>query len=59
MVDDGKDRLGDKLHKKKKVEEDRFFAEQDRKAVERLRAEKDSEARPAVDCPRCGAKLLV
>jgi len=57
MADDGKDRLGDKLQKKQKAEEDRFFAEQDRKAVERLRAKLGSVEHATVDCPRCGAKL--
>jgi hypothetical protein len=57
MVDDSKDRLGDQLKKREKAEEDRFFAEKDREALERLRRERASGARPAVDCPRCGAKL--
>ena len=59
MVDDGKDRLGDKLQKKTKAEEDRFFAEQDRKAVERMRAERAAANRPAVVCPRCGKELAL
>lgn len=57
MADEGKDRLGDTLKKREKAEEDRFFAEQDRKAVERIRAEQHDAERPAVDCPRCGKRL--
>jgi DNA repair exonuclease SbcCD ATPase subunit len=52
-----KDRLGEQLKNKEKAEEDLYFAEQDRRALERLRAERAAGTRPAVDCPRCGAKL--
>jgi hypothetical protein len=54
---DSKDRLGDTLKKKQKGEEDLFFAEQDRQAVERLRAARAAGTQPPVTCPRCG-KLL-
>ena len=59
MVDtrDHKDRLGDTLHKKKKADEDRYFAELDRKAVEQLRAERAEPGAPNPTCPRCGKPL--
>lgn len=55
-----KDHLGRKLHDKEKGEEDRFFAEQSRKQIEKLR-EKHAAAAAAgkADCPRCGAPLEV
>lgn len=52
---DDKDRLGAKLHDKEKAEEDRFVAEQERKALEKLRAQ--MAAAPRGLCPRCGARL--
>ncbi|MBI5506027.1 MAG: zf-TFIIB domain-containing protein [Deltaproteobacteria bacterium] len=52
---DDKDRLGAKLHDKEKAEEDRFVAEQERKALEKLRAQMASAAKGL--CPRCGATL--
>jgi len=57
---DAKDRLGETLHKKEKAEEDRYFQQQEKAALERLRqqqgAKKDApgEAR----CPRCGEQLV-
>jgi DNA repair exonuclease SbcCD ATPase subunit len=56
-MSDGKDRFGDKLKKKEKAEEDRFFAEQDRHAVERMRAAQAGSTRPEATCPRCGKRL--
>lgn len=53
---DDKDRLGAKLHDKEKAEEDRFVAEQERKAIEKLRAQAAAAA-PKGRCPRCGALL--
>jgi hypothetical protein len=49
-----KDRFGDKLRDKEKAEEDRFFAERDREALQKLRAE-DAAAAPVETgrCPRC------
>lgn len=52
---DEKDRLGDKLHDKEKAEENRFVAEQERKALEKLRAKLASA--PKGLCPRCGTAL--
>lgn len=54
---DSKDRLGDKLQKKEKAEEDLYFAEQDRKAIERLRAERRATSQTPAECPRCNASL--
>ena len=54
---DQKDRLGDKLRKKEKAEEDRYFGERDRLTVERLK--QTGGAQPALGlCPRCGIRLL-
>ncbi len=52
---DDKDRLGAKLHDKEKAEENRFIAEQERKALEKLRAQMASV--PKGLCPRCGGSL--
>lgn len=38
VADSGKDRLGEKLHDVEKAREDLFFAERDRKLIEKLRA---------------------
>jgi hypothetical protein len=59
---DEKDRLGEKLRKKEKAEEDRFFAERDKALIEKLRREKsaaESATREAVHmhCPKCGEQL--
>jgi len=53
MADREKDRLGDKLHKKEKAEEDRYFAERDKALLEKLRHEKADER-----CPVCGTALV-
>lgn len=55
MVD--KDRMGDKLRDKEKAEEDRYFAEQDRKKLDSLK-ENDAGPAPKGMCPKgCGATL--
>jgi formamidopyrimidine-DNA glycosylase len=51
MVDDEKDRLGEKLRQKEKAEEDRFFAERDKQLLKKLH---DARADP---CPKCGSPL--
>jgi hypothetical protein len=57
MVDE-KDKLGEKLHQKEKAEEDRYFAERDRAAIEKLRRAETAAARPpGMRCPKCGAAL--
>ena len=56
---DEKDRLGDTLHKKERGEEERYFAEQDRIRLAKLRAQRAAGA-PAAEpgtCPRCGRPL--
>ncbi len=58
MTEDHKDRFGDKLRKKKKVDEDRYFAELDKMKIERLKRESGTERKPLADCPRCGASLV-
>ena len=62
---DEKDRLGDALHLKERAEEDRFFAERDAAALQRLRAAgsgrtaSEPEIRELARdrCPRCGERL--
>jgi hypothetical protein len=57
---DEKDRLGDKLHEREKAEEDRYFAEQSRLQLERLRAARATAAATGkADCPRCGTPLEI
>jgi hypothetical protein len=51
------DKFGDKLRDKEKAEEDRYFAEQDRKKLEQLRDE-DKAAPQLGLCPKCGAGLV-
>jgi hypothetical protein len=53
-MNDEKDRLGEKLRQKQKAEEDRYFADQDRRNLERLRADA-AAASPA--CPRDATPL--
>jgi hypothetical protein len=53
-----KDRLGDKLHKKERAEEDRFFAEQDREKLARIKSQEAGPA-PTGLCPKdSGARLV-
>jgi hypothetical protein len=60
---DEKDRFGEKLRQKEKGEEERFFAERDKAAVEKLRQEKASAAEAAarqqalMRCPKDGDLL--
>jgi len=57
---DTKDRLGERLKEREKGEEDRFFAERDREAVERLKKAKNLDVVNLAigHCPRCGAALV-
>jgi rubrerythrin len=56
---DEKDRLGSKLQEKGKADEDRYFAQRDREALEKLKqsatAEVSKEA--LMRCPKCGTQL--
>jgi uncharacterized protein with PIN domain len=60
---DEKDRFGDKLRDKERADEDRYFMEKDRAAIEKLRAQKASEQEAALReiakgrCPKCGERL--
>ena len=60
---DNKDRLGDKLRDKERAEEDRYFREQERAALEKLRAQKSEEEEGPIRelakgrCPKCGEHL--
>jgi hypothetical protein len=59
-----KDRLGDKLRDVEKAREDQYFAERDRKLVDRLRQEKSREREEEhrqvarMRCPKCGESLV-
>jgi hypothetical protein len=48
VADSGKDRLGEKLHDLEHAREDVFFAERDRKLIEKLRAETSGSWRAEV-----------
>ncbi|MGH7804459.1 MAG: zf-TFIIB domain-containing protein [Candidatus Binatia bacterium] len=58
-----RDSFGDKLRDKEKVEEDRYFAERDKAALEKLRGAKAAEQEAAVRelakgrCPKDGSRL--
>ena len=59
-MSDDKDHLTDQLQRKEKADEDRYFAEQSRKQIEKLRAaHAKSTAAGTANCPRCGAALEV
>lgn len=59
-----KDRFGDKLRDKEKAEEDRYFAERDKAALDKLRVQKESEQEAAARdsakgrCPKDGSRLV-
>ena len=58
-----KDRFGDKLNDKRKADEDKYFAERDKAALEKLRGAKAAEQEGAVRelakgrCPKDGSRL--
>lgn len=54
---DEKDRLGDRLKERETAEENRYFAAQDRAALDKLRAQQNAGI-PQASCPRCGAALV-
>jgi hypothetical protein len=64
MMGQDKDRYGDKLREVERGREDHYFAEQDRKLINKLREEKEEVAEAANReaglgrCPRCGTKLV-
>jgi hypothetical protein len=56
-----KDPLREKLQERRRAEEDRFFEQQNRAAIEKLRAQKaagTAPATPAMRCPRDGEALF-
>jgi hypothetical protein len=57
---DQKDRLGDTLHKKERGEEEKYFAEQERIRLARLRERLHATTYPrtAGSCSRCGRTLV-
>jgi hypothetical protein len=54
-----KDHLGEQLKQREQAAENRYFEEQSRKQIEKLRQAHATAvaASIAVDCPRCGAAL--
>ena len=52
---DEKDRLGDRLKERETAEENRYFAQQNKAALDKLRGQ--AGAAPAATCPRCAAGL--
>jgi len=56
---DEKDRLGAKLQEKGRAEEDRYFAQRDQEAIEKLKQSAAAEAskEALMRCPKCGTKL--
>jgi hypothetical protein len=57
-MSDEKDRFGNKLRDKEHAEEARYFAEQDRQRLEKLRTQpKEAGATQLGLCPRCGIPL--
>jgi len=63
MPDDQKDRFGDTLREAEKAREDLYFAEQDKKLVEKMKAAQQATAESAERsaalnrCPKCGERL--
>jgi hypothetical protein len=59
-MSDERDRLGEKLRDKERGEEDRYFAQQEREKLEKLRAQSaPAQAAGALGrCPRDGASLV-
>jgi hypothetical protein len=59
---DEKDRFGDKLRDLEKAREDQYFAQQDRKLIERMQARQEAAKEAAqhpghMRCPKCGQEL--
>lgn len=58
-----KDRLGEKLREAERAREDVYFADQDRKLIEKIRQAKEGEAEnqlreaAKLRCPKCGERL--
>lgn len=57
-MEDPKDRLGNKLKQREKAEEDRYFDEQERQKLAKLKEAQATAAAPAKGaCPWCGTPL--
>ena len=52
-----KDRLGDKLRKKEKAEEDIYFAQKDKQKISDLKSKTEADI-PRGRCPKCGLELV-
>jgi hypothetical protein len=61
-MEDNKDRLGKKLSEREKAEEDRYFQEQEREKIAKLRAAQQADPEPLAtgkgNCPWCGTPLV-
>ena len=60
MVEDEKDRYGDKLRDAERAREDKFFAERDRQLLDKLKNASATAAAPAtgtMGCPKDGSPL--
>jgi DNA repair exonuclease SbcCD ATPase subunit len=59
-MSDDKDRLAEQLRKREQASEDKFFADQSQKQIEKLRAARAQSAAPSqATCPRCGTPLEI
>jgi len=64
MSEGEKDRFGDKLHEAERGRENEFFADRDRKLLEKLKAKAGVQEVEAVRelthmrCPQCGERLV-
>ena len=59
-MSDEKDRLAEQLRQREQASEDKFFAEQTQKQIEKLRAARaQSTATGQATCPRCGTPLEI
>lgn len=56
---DEKDRLGERLKERERAQEDKYFADQDRAALEKLRAANPTASTATATCPRCGGGLQI
>lgn len=56
---DEKDRLGTKLQEKGRADEDRYFAQRDREALEKIKQSSTGEADKTalMHCPKCATQL--
>ena len=54
---DEKDRLGDRLKERERSEEERYFSQQNKAAVDKLRGQAGAGGAPTGTCPRCAAGL--